>query len=151
MAPVAGHHSYTGIDRTSVVAFSGTVTRFNWRNPHVYITVEASDGGNDVVEWEIETGGTPILARSGWTQDSLRPGDFVHVRGIHARRLWSFRELELQDSDRIEDRECRSVPIRVSAFEGRPEGKDPELAPHDGIVRVEVQFTVELDEGVWRR
>jgi len=81
LSPASAHHSYTGIDRGSVVAFQGTVKRFSWRNPHVYITVESTDESGQLIEWELETGGTPILARSGWTADSQMPGDTVQVRG----------------------------------------------------------------------
>jgi hypothetical protein len=76
----AGHHSATIFDRQSVVAFQGTVTSFNWANPHVYIHVETLDDAGEIVEWEIETGATPILTRSGWASDSLVPGEQVTVR-----------------------------------------------------------------------
>ena len=76
----AAHHSATIFDRQTVVAFQGTVTRFTWANPHVYIHVETPDDAGGVVEWEIETDATPILTRSGWTRDSFVPGEQVSVR-----------------------------------------------------------------------
>lgn len=76
----SGHHSAAIFDRQQVVAFQGTVTRFSWTNPHVYIYVETPDDTGQVVEWEIETDATPILMRSGWTRDSLVPGERVTVR-----------------------------------------------------------------------
>ena len=79
-APAAAHHSALIFDRSSVVAFQGVVTRFNWTNPHVYLYVETPDDNGEIVEWEIETDATPILVRSGWTADSLRPGDTVSLR-----------------------------------------------------------------------
>lgn len=81
MSPASGHHSEAGFDTDAVVAFQGTVTRFLWRNPHVYIDVEGTDALGGVVAWEVETGATPIMIRSGWTPDSLRPGDAITVRG----------------------------------------------------------------------
>ena len=39
LSPARGHHSEAGFDTDAVVAFQGTVTDFNWRNPHVYIDV----------------------------------------------------------------------------------------------------------------
>jgi len=77
---VHAHHSASIFDRESVVAFPGTVTRFSWTNPHVYIYVETQDEGAGTVEWEIETDATPILTRSGWTSESLVPGSQVVVR-----------------------------------------------------------------------
>ncbi len=76
-APVTAHHSALIFDRDLVVAFQGTVTRFNWTNPHVYIYVETRDDTGELVEWELETDATPILIRSGWAADSLVPGDIV--------------------------------------------------------------------------
>lgn len=67
------HHSEAAFDTGTVIAFEGTVRRFVWRNPHVYIYVETIDTDGRSIEWEIETGATPILMRSGWTPDSLRP------------------------------------------------------------------------------
>jgi len=77
----AAHHSALIFNRDVVVAFEGTVTQFGWANPHVYIHVETIDETGEIVEWEFETDATPILSRSGWSRDSLAPGDTVLVRG----------------------------------------------------------------------
>jgi len=80
-APIAwAHHSGSIFNPDSVVAVQGEVSRFNWTNPHVYIYVETTDRSGDVVEWEIETDATPILTRSGWSSQTLKPGDRVVVR-----------------------------------------------------------------------
>jgi hypothetical protein len=83
-APSVAHHSYINIDRTVVVAVEATVLDFQWRNPHVYIRVAVDENG-ERVEWEIETGGTPILIHSGWSQDSIQIGDVINVR-LHPER-----------------------------------------------------------------
>jgi hypothetical protein len=44
------------------------------------ILVAADNESGETVEWEIETGSTPIMQRSGWSQDLLSPGDRVVVR-----------------------------------------------------------------------
>ena len=79
-ASAFAHHSALIFDRDSVVAFEGTVTHYGWANPHVYIHVETTDDTGETVEWELETDATPILTRSGWSSDSLAPGDRVLVR-----------------------------------------------------------------------
>ena len=84
--PAVGHHSEAGYDSSSVAAFEGTVTQYGWRNPHVYITVEATDESGEAIIWLVETGATPIMARSGWTPQSLAPGDVVSVRGHPDKR-----------------------------------------------------------------
>ena len=112
VSPVSGHHSYTGIDRDSLIAFRGRVTQFNWRNPHVYIIIETMDYSDKPVEWEIETGGTPILARSGWTSESLKPGDVVNFRG-HPERAKD-RSYALLSSIEKEDGTILSQSARAS-------------------------------------
>jgi hypothetical protein len=79
------HHSEAGFDVETVVAFQGTVSEVAWRNPHVYFTVETAVESGGTVEWEVETGGIPLLERSGWHRDSLKPGERITVRGHPAR------------------------------------------------------------------
>jgi len=79
-APVCGHHSDAAIDINSVVTIEGTVTEFNWRNPHIYFTVET-----DGVEWTVQMAGTITFSRMGWTRDSLSAGDRVTV-SLHPAR-----------------------------------------------------------------
>jgi len=82
-SPVIGHHSDAGLDMDSVTTFEGTVTEFNWRNPHVYFTVETTKVGSEPVEWALQMGSTIVLTRRGWARDSLSSGDRVRVN-IHA-------------------------------------------------------------------
>ena len=84
-SPLSAHHSDAGMDMESVVAFEGTVTEFNWRNPHVYFTVETTDQNGEPVEWTLQTDSTNLRARGGWTLDSLASGDRVLVRGNPAK------------------------------------------------------------------
>ncbi len=82
-SPVSSHHSDAGLNMDSVLTFEGTVTEFNWRNPHVYVTVEAMDARGDPVEWTLQMGSTITVTRMGWTRESLSTGDRVTV-GTHA-------------------------------------------------------------------
>ena len=70
----SGHHSYSSMDTDSVVAIEGTVSQFNWRNPHVYFTVETVNERGEQVEWTVQTDSTNIRARRGWTRESLSSG-----------------------------------------------------------------------------
>ena len=75
------HHSDAGFNMESVVAVSGVVTEFSWRNPHVYVNVDVTEPGGIVTKWQFQSGPTMILARAGWTPDLLQPGDRVVARG----------------------------------------------------------------------
>ena len=79
-APALAHHSDAGMDTDSILAFDGTVTEFAFRNPHVYIGVQVTDGNGEAVEWALQMGTANGLARRGWTGDTLRPGDSVSLR-----------------------------------------------------------------------
>ena len=76
-APAAAHHSDAGLDTQSLVTLVGTVVEYNWRNPHVYIVVDSLDEQGRTVRWSLQTSSTLTLARSGWTCDSLMPGEGV--------------------------------------------------------------------------
>ena len=75
--PLAAHHSFVMFDTTAQVTVTGSVTSFEWTNPHTYIELDAA-GKDDVVKhWSIELGSPSILRNSGWKHDTLKPGDRV--------------------------------------------------------------------------
>jgi len=75
----AHHNSGALFDLDREVSIEGTLTRFDWRNPHLYLYVEtvAADGGT--VNWRIEGGPVALMRRIGWTSETLQPGDRVKV------------------------------------------------------------------------
>ena len=76
--PVPGHHSSSIYDAESVLTLQGTVLRYEWKNPHVYIYIEVEDeAGGQSVEWELEGGSTPLMSRGGWTPTTVTSGDAV--------------------------------------------------------------------------
>jgi hypothetical protein len=75
----SAHHSPAAFSLDSQVTIQGTVSRFDWTNPHVYIYVHATTAG-DTRDWMIETDGTSLLTRSGWSRESIAIGDVVTVR-----------------------------------------------------------------------
>lgn len=79
-SPAFAHHSQAVFDRNSVVTLRGSVGRYEWRNPHVYIYVNVGDDAGEPVEWQLEADATPVMSRSGWRPDTLAPGDAVMVR-----------------------------------------------------------------------
>lgn len=83
--PVLGHHSPVAFDGDAVVSIQGTVTRFDFKNPHVYIYVESTDDAGGAIEWEVESDWVTELSRLGWTADSLQPGDRITVQAHPAR------------------------------------------------------------------
>ncbi len=78
--PVFAHHSFAVYDRTKVLTLKGDVKTFQWTNPHCVIWfVVKPEGGGEAQEWGVETTSPGVLTRSGWTRNSLKPGDHVAV------------------------------------------------------------------------
>ena len=120
-SPLSAHHSDAGMDMDSVVAFEGTVTQFNWRNPHVYFTVETTDQNGERVEWTLQTDSTNLRARRGWTRDTLSSGDRVAVRGNPAEDGRPYAILVSIDKEGVElpmNTEAAGVAAGTSTLEG---------------------------------
>jgi Family of unknown function (DUF6152) len=75
--PALAHHSFAMFDQTQKVTIKGTVTEFQWTNPHAFIHVEvpATDGAKQL--WQIELNSPNNLKRQGWKSTSVKTGDKV--------------------------------------------------------------------------
>src|SRR5687768_5198904 len=84
-AAAFAHHSFTTMyDSAKPVTLKGTVMVLQFRNPHIWLFMDVTEGGNKV-NWACE-GGQPLqLFRNGWTPESVKPGDTVILEGFAAR------------------------------------------------------------------
>ena len=69
------HHSFTMFDMTKKVTLAGTVTGFEWTNPHVYIEIDVADETGAPKHWSVELGSPSILQKGGWRHNTLKKGD----------------------------------------------------------------------------
>ena len=84
--PLAAHHSIAAeFDASKPVAFTGTVKKVAWMNPHIYTYVEVKQPNGSLIEYKVEGGPPNALYRSGWREDSLKAGETVSVTGIRAK------------------------------------------------------------------
>lgn len=84
--PLQAHHGASMFDMKSLLTMKGTVTSFEWTNPHAMIFPDAKDDKGNVQKWAIETrGGPSVLTKAGWNKDTLRPGDQVTFIGHPAK------------------------------------------------------------------
>ncbi len=84
-AGLAHHAIAAKFDPDQSMTMTGIVTLVDWRNPHVHVffNVPKRDGG--IENWAVELESEIALQKSGWTVDSVRPGDKLKVQGIVAR------------------------------------------------------------------
>ncbi len=99
------HHSRSNFSDEKLTV-EGTVTSFEWKNPHVYFTVEVPAESIPPRTWVIETHNTIVLGRRGWTHESLSVGDEVVVSGSPDRdpnRLFIFGDwvIEKRSGERL--------------------------------------------------
>ena len=85
-APVArAHHATASFDMEHSMTLKGTVSGFDWTNPHVYIYVDVKNDKGAAEKWSIEMASTGMLARAGWRRDTVKPGDEITVTGNRAK------------------------------------------------------------------
>jgi len=82
---ILAHHSPAEYDTTKLVSVKGTVTQFEWTNPHAYIYLDVKDDKGEIEKWTAELGSLGMLSRANWRKDTVKPGDQITVFGNRAR------------------------------------------------------------------
>ena len=59
------------------VSLKATITDFEFVNPHVQFFFDTKDDSGNVIHWNCEGTNPAMLARAGWTRNTLKPGDQV--------------------------------------------------------------------------
>jgi hypothetical protein len=77
--PAWVHHSGAMFDRTKEIKLTGTVSQFNWVNPHASFKVDVANAAGKVETWAIEMNSPNNLIRAGWKRSTLKIGDKVTV------------------------------------------------------------------------
>lgn len=86
VVPVSAHHSFSAeYDSKKVVTLTGTVTKVEWMNPHVYFYLDVTGEDGKIANWAFEMGPPNGLQRSGWTRNTMKIGDEVIVNGTLAK------------------------------------------------------------------
>jgi len=85
-APAAAHHSFAAVfDRDRPVELTGTVTKVEWTNPHVWFYIDVKNESGALDNWGFEMGSPAGLIRRGWNHTHLQTGHVVTVSGVRAR------------------------------------------------------------------
>lgn len=95
--PVSGHHSGAMFDAEESITLTGTVTSFQWTNPHCWIQVRVATETTSA-EWSVEMGPPSDLFRGGWRPGTLQAGDKITVV-VHPARDGSMAGLYISAAD----------------------------------------------------
>ncbi|HYT08424.1 MAG TPA: DUF6152 family protein [Rugosimonospora sp.] len=80
------HHGFVSwFDMTRSTTVKGTVTSFDWTNPHAYIYLDVKNEKGAIEKWSAELGALAMLTRAGWRRDTLKPGDQITAIGNPAK------------------------------------------------------------------
>ena len=84
--PASAHHSAVAeYDLAKPVKVTGTVTRVEWSNPHIWFYVDVKNADGSVTNWGFSGGAPGVLQRRGVSRTSMKIGDEVVVQGYRAK------------------------------------------------------------------
>ena len=80
------HHSFAAeFDASKPVTLTGTVTKLEWANPHIWVYLDVKDDHGSLQHWQCEGGPPNTLTRNGWSSNSLKPSDQITIDGVLAK------------------------------------------------------------------
>jgi hypothetical protein len=98
------HHSEAAeFNKDKAVTLTGTISKVDWMNPHVFVYVDVKDESGKITTWALESSPVLMLHRSGLTKTKLlgNPNDAVTVVAFPAkdgtRALGSLRKISYPD------------------------------------------------------
>ena len=77
VSTAAAHHSFAVFDHGRTVTVTGTVTKFQWTNPHGFLEVDYRAADGSTKHYTIELTSINMLTRAGWTSRSIKAGETV--------------------------------------------------------------------------
>jgi hypothetical protein len=102
---ISAHHSFASeYDEDKLITVSGTVSKFEWINPHALLSVYGADSAGKAERWRFEMGSPGSLENLGWKKTDLKTGDRIIVEGYAAKdgsNLASARRVKLADGRRL--------------------------------------------------
>ncbi len=80
-APAFAHHAWSGYDMKNMTTLKGTVTGFDFGNPHVWMYVDIKDDQGNIQKWTAGGPSPSRMANTGWSKDTLHAGDEITLVG----------------------------------------------------------------------
>jgi hypothetical protein len=76
-APAMAHHSFAVFDHTRTLTIRGTVTKFQWTNPHGFLEVDIPQADGTTRHFSIELTSINMMQRVGWRSNMIKSGDKI--------------------------------------------------------------------------
>jgi hypothetical protein len=76
---ISAHHGVAHYDMKKTLVLTGTITTFDWGNPHCLVHMDVMDETGHFRHWTLEMSSTSAMSRRGWAKDTLKRGDQVIV------------------------------------------------------------------------
>jgi hypothetical protein len=98
-ALVSAHHSRAMFDTDTLVSVEGVVTDVQWRNPHMWVTLDVPGDSGKVESWGFEGAGAASMVAAGISPQILKVGNKVkiiaHPGRDKSRRIAEFMGMEV--------------------------------------------------------
>jgi hypothetical protein len=93
--PLLAHHGEANYDTEKIVSIKGTVTAFEFVNPHVQITLDVKNDKGETEKWIGEARSPAMLSRyGGWDRNTIKVGDAITFYGHRNKNGTPFMRLE---------------------------------------------------------
>ena len=93
-SPLLAHHGEANYDTEKVVSVKGTVTDFQFINPHVQISLDVKNDKGEVEKWVTEARSPSMLGRlGGWDKNTIKIGDVIIASGHRTKNGTNFLRL----------------------------------------------------------
>jgi hypothetical protein len=83
--PALAHHGRATYDETKLATIMGTVSSFQFSNPHAQLYLDVKDDKGNIEKWVGEGTSPNMLVREGWDRKTIQPGDQITATGHPAR------------------------------------------------------------------
>ena len=137
-AAAFAHHSVSPHFDLSkeIILENAEVIEWKFANPHSYVFFKVTDQQGDNQEWRCEISAATSLRRSGWSADTIRPGQIVTIKGAPGRReanLCSLMSIKFADGTVLQ----RVRGQGVTKISNTTKAKEPTSDKQDRPLRLE--------------
>ncbi len=77
--PLSAHHSRAMFDVDTFISVEGVVTKVEWRNPHMWVTLDVPTPDGKMESWGFEGSGAASMVAAGISPQILKVGNRVKI------------------------------------------------------------------------